>query len=312
MKTLFRALAVSFLLALSIPSGGVNPKPVPFADPYILCENGTYYLYGTHSDRGIAVMVSKDLRNWSTPDGSDTFLALNKKNSYGEKWFWAPEVYKIRGRYYMFYSSEEHVCMAVGDSPTGPFINDGAPILEEKGIDCSLYIDEDGTPYMFWVRFDGGNVIWVAQMTDDFRHIKPETMRFVLKAEEPWELDRGLVTEGPFCIRHKGVYYLTYSANDYRSRMYGVGYATARDLNGPWTKYEGNPVLQRPGDLYGTGHHSLFTDKSGRKRIVFHSHFSGERVQPRLCHISSYKFRRNKKGDDILVISPEYFPLVCE
>lgn len=46
-------------------------------------------------------------------------LALNKEDSYGDKWFWAPEVYYVEEdkQFYMFYSVEEHVCVATSDSP---------------------------------------------------------------------------------------------------------------------------------------------------------------------------------------------------
>ena len=41
---------------------------------------------------------------------------------------------------------------------------------------------------------------------------------------------------------------MTYSANSYESPFYGIGCATATDLMGTWTKYEENPLLQKPGD----------------------------------------------------------------
>jgi len=300
---------IGLCLALGLNAAKPERTAVPLADPYVFYENGTYYLYGTHAPDGIAVMTSKNLQDWTSPDGSTTFLALHKDNSYGEKMFWAPEVYKINGKYIMFYSCEEHICMAEGDSPLGPFKNDGKPIVEEPGIDNSLFIDDDGTPYLFWVRFDKGNVIWMAQMTPDLKHIMPETMSFVLKAEEPWECDDSFITEGPFCVKHNGTYYLTYSANHFRSLKYGVGVATTNDLKKPWTKYENNPVLQNVGNLYGTGHHSFFTDKQGNLRIVFHSHFSDVKIAPRLTHISSWKFVKQPQGIDTIEISPEYITL---
>ena len=53
----------------------------------------------------------------------------------------------------------------------------------------------------------------------------------------------------------------------------------------------------------GTGHHALFTDNSGRRRIVFHSHNSHGRIQPRVIHIGSYGFTpggRLEIGDDFI------------
>jgi len=60
----------------------------------------------------------------------------------------------------------------------------------------------------------------------------------------------------------------------------------------PWAKYEDNPILLHYGDLAGTGHHSLFKDKKGRLRIVFHAHFSQKRVHPRHMYIATVKVSR--------------------
>ena len=60
------------------------------ADPFIMLYHNTYYAYGTNSDEGIEVYTSNDLREWKLKG-----LALNKKDVWGERWFWAPEVYEI-------------------------------------------------------------------------------------------------------------------------------------------------------------------------------------------------------------------------
>lgn len=79
--------------------------------------------------------------------------------------------------------------MATADVPQGPFRQEvKQPIWGEKSIDTSLFIDDDGTPYLYFVRFTDGNVIWVAEMNDDLTGIKQETLTECIKAEEPWEL----------------------------------------------------------------------------------------------------------------------------
>lgn len=64
------------------------------------------------------------------------------------------------------------------------------PIWDEKSIDTSLFIDDDGTPYLYFVRFTDGNVIWVAEMNDDLTGIKQETLTECIKVGEPWELSQ--------------------------------------------------------------------------------------------------------------------------
>ena len=122
-------------------------------------------------------------------------------------------------------------------SPEGPFIQrERQPIVaDEKGIDTSFFIDDDGTPYLYYVRFTGGNVIWVAEMNDDLTSIKKETLTKCISATEPWEKKQGTIAEGPSLLKKGNTYYLIYSANHYESKDYAVGYATASSPKGPWT-----------------------------------------------------------------------------
>ena len=290
----FLAMSVSSLMALG------NDR-VPFADPYILCYGGMYYAYGTHSTNGIAVAVSRNLVDWRMSAGrSKDWLALHKDDSYADRRFWAPEVYRANGKFIMFYSADEHTCAAVAENPLGPFVQPmRRPMIEDfKSIDNSLYIDASGKGWMPFVRFDKGNIIWIAELTDDYLKVKPETMRFCLKATEPWELRMGNIAEGPFIIRHGRYYYLTYSCNDYKSRDYGIGVAVTDDLRKTWVKQPYNPVLQRGFGLPGTGHHSFFKDAGGKVRVVFHAHFSESRIHPRCMYIADVVFKPAEKAGD--------------
>ena len=195
---------------------------LPIADPFVMLYNNKYYAYGTGGtvNEGFACFSSDDLKNWKRER-----QALSADDSYGKWGFWAPEVYYIQSKkkFYMFYSVEEHICVATSDSPVGPFRQESKqPIWEEKSIDTSLFIDDDGTPYLYFVRFTDGNVIWVAQMTDDLMKIKKETLSECIKAEEPWELLQAKVAEGPSVLKKKGMYYLIYSANHYQNKGYGT------------------------------------------------------------------------------------------
>ena len=268
------------------------------ADPFILEDDGWFYIYGTHADDGIVVYRSRDLKRWSGRCGNAANgLALHKDDVWGEKWFWAPEVYRIGDRYIMTYSAEEHICYAESDSPCGPFVqSEKRPYLDEKGIDSSIFVDDDGKAYMFWVRFTRGNVVWVAEMTPDLRQVKLETARRLIDVQEgTWEHLMGRVAEGPLVVKHKGLYYLTYSCNDYRSRDYAVGVAVADSPTGPYERCAGNPVLHRHCGYVGTGHHALLRTKRGDLYMVYHAHYDGERVPPRQTLIAPVRFRRDRE-----------------
>lgn len=265
---------------------------LPIADPYVLTYNDKYYAYGTggtlDGEEGIPCFSSTDLTNWKRES-----LALSAVNTYGSKWFWAPEVYYIEKekKFYMFYSAEEHICVATSNSPVGPFKQtDKKPVWDEKSIDTSLFIDDDGTPYLYFVRFTGGNVIWVAEMTPDLMGIKTETLKECIRADKPWEQVLGNVAEGPSVLKKNGTYYLVYSANDYQSADYAVGYATSSSPYGPWTKSDKNPILHKVASagLVGTGHGAPFPAVDGSWKYVFHAHWSKTSVQPRVSYFLDF------------------------
>ena len=258
---------------------------LPIADPYILNYDGTYYAYGTRGN-GFEVYISDDLKHWKRGEK----LALSPKDSWGTKWYWAPEVYyvKSKNKFYMFYSVDEHICVATSDSPEGPFLQDKKePIWDEKSIDTSLFIDDDGTPYLYFVRFTGGNVIWVAEMKSDLKSIKKKTLKQCISAEDGWETVRDRVAEGPSILK-------IYSANHYQSQDYAVGYATATSPLGPWKKYTGNPILRRDqkvaSGLFGTGHGAPFVCNDGSYKYIFHAHWSESKVAPRTSFIADFTF----------------------
>lgn len=266
--------------------------PIFFGDPFILLHQDTYYAYGTHAENGIEVYTSTDLLNWK----KQKELALNKQDSWADRWFWAPEVYAINGKFYMYYSADEHICVATSDSPLGPFVQSVKEpmIADEKAIDNSLFIDDDGTPYLSFVRFNDGNNIWIAELEEDLVTLKKETMRPCMHVSQAWEEVWPRVNEGSFIVKHNGLYYMSYSANSYESPFYGVGYATATSPMGPWTKYDKNPILQKPEALVGVGHSAMFRDKSGQLKIVFHAHYDANNIHPRVMYIADVTFTNDE------------------
>ncbi|MBP5320557.1 MAG: glycoside hydrolase family 43 protein [Kiritimatiellae bacterium] len=287
---------------------GVDNR-VPFADPSILYHNGYYYAYGTHSKNGIDVARSRDLKTWQGQVGrAKGHLALHKEDVYGESRFWAPEVYRVKDRFIMYYSADLHVCAAVADHPLGPFTQqEKRPIFPDfEGIDNSLFIDQNGKGWMTFVRFDNGNVVWSVEMSDDYLRAKPETLRFCFRATQPWELKMGSINEGLFVTRYRNRYFMTYSGNDFRSQDYGIGCAVATDMKGPWRKVADNPLLHSCNGLVGIGHSAMFRDKNGNLKIVFHAHNSTTSVQPRRMYIADVSFRDRPDGEPEMVIDKRF------
>ncbi len=274
------------------PSVSFSEACFPIADPYILLFNNKYYAYGTRT-KGFEVFISDDLKHWRRGNR----LALDPEDSWGTKWYWAPEVYYVESKkkFYMYYTVDEHICVATSDSPEGPFVQEEErPIREEKCIDASLFIDDDGKPYLYFVRFTGGNVIWGVELNDDLKSVKEKTLTKCIQAEDAWELKQSKVVEGPSLLKKNGSYYLIYSANHFRSQDYAVGYATADSPLGPWKKYKRNPILRWDktfvNGLVGTGHGAPFMSKDGCYKYIFHAHSGSNRVEPRSSYISDLFF----------------------
>ena len=78
--------------------------------------------------------------------------------------------------------------------------------------------------------------------------------------------------EGSTTFERNGVYYLTYSANNWQTPDYGVGYAVAKSPLGPYTKYSGNPILSQNASIgmYSTGHGSVAFSPDGSQAYYVH------------------------------------------
>ena len=135
------------------------------ADPFVLYDEGTYYLYSTNDGaNGYIVYTSTDLVNWQARG-----YAM-KKNGDAQGSFWAPEVIRDGDTYYMVYTAQEHIGIATADSPLGPFKDKTGPLFEAKAIDGHFFRDDDGKMYLYFVSCEawnyngyttsGGNNIW--------------------------------------------------------------------------------------------------------------------------------------------------------
>ncbi len=307
-------LITVFWLSMSCLST-VERSPILLADPTIFHHDGNYYLYGTSgkdSNLGFEVYVSRDLKSWKRSEKNDGY-ALKKGESYGDKGFWAPQVFEFDGTFYMAYTANEHIAIATSDSPLGPFTQAEKKDLEApvKQIDPYVFIDDDGKKYLYHVRLTEGNRLFVAELKDDFSGIKQETLTYCFHAEEAWENTANsdwTVSEGPAIIKHEGLYYFIYSANDFRNPDYAVGYATSKSPLGPWTKSSSNPIFDKSdAGINGPGHGDYFVDAKGKLQYVLHTHNSDEKVAPRKTAVIELKFSKNGNDADVLEVEKGSF-----
>lgn len=301
-----------------------NNPYIEGGDAFVLLHDNKYYLYCTgdteesynlYLDKkgwqtnkgerdGIEVFVSNDMQEWT-----NLGYCLEKgEGVVGNEMFWSPEVYFYNNKFYMTYTADEHCCIAVADKPEGPFICETKEyLIKDRAIDAHLLFD-DGKIYLYYAKLDGGNVIHVTEMEEDLSRVKDENGVLVIKAQsKTWEnrADHWWpISEGPFVLKHNGLYYLSYSCNDVTNKDYAVGYAVSKSPFGPFERYENNPILIGNGKLRGFGHHSFVYDKDGDLICVHHCHNPyGKILTPRRICFQKAEFKKNPNGgNDILSI----------
>ncbi|MEO6933195.1 MAG: glycoside hydrolase family 43 protein [Chitinophagaceae bacterium] len=308
MKRIYTIIGL-YLFLVAVSPSSVNAQmdgldTFHLADPTIFPFGKKYYLYGTGDQGpvGFKVYISEDLKNWKLSDKNDGY-ALRKGESFGDKGFWAPQVFTYRKKFYMAYAANEQIAIAESDDPAGPFKQKVLQPLaaDVKQIDPFVYF-ENGKVYLYHVRLTKGNRIFVAEMNEDLTAIKENTLKECISSILPWENTANSnwpVCEGPSVLKRDGLYYLFYSSNDFRNPDYAVGYATSETPTGPWKKFEGNPVIDRSlVGINGPGHGDFFTDQTGKLNYVLHTHNSARKVGPRNTAIIQMEISKGKVSVD--------------
>lgn len=233
-----------------------NPIDVEFGDPYILNDgNGTYYMYGTGggAEDGFAAYSSTDLVNWNF---EGQVYTGNTADSWNEKWFWAPEVYKRNGKYYIFFSAqwkenptheEENfmIGVAVSDKPTGPFtdlydrpiFNPGYPI-----IDANVLFDKNGKAYLYYSRACYKHP--VESEVTDWAHEKG----LYNEIEESWVYGVELKSDFSGVIGEPQLLLRPPVNMDDEQAEWESRSVTSQEINRRWT--EGSFIFERKGTYY--------------------------------------------------------------
>lgn len=267
-------------------------------DPCIIREGDYYYLVNTiypfcnntdrdetkpelNSSPGIFLYRSRNLVDWEPVDWLLKSSELPEDCPYKHR-FWAPEIHKIDGRFYLIFTADNWVkpeynrtgknglyaFIGVADSVEGPYTH--ITEIVGAGCDTSLFEDVDGKTY---VLIPGTDI-----------HIQPIDLTGIdegrvtlygerVKVVTADNSDIGLSwnfhwLEGPFMIRQNNRYYLFFAGthNIYENSTesgtsglgneYWSGVAYADSPTGPFQKDPNGRVLH-------TGHMAVFTGPDG-------------------------------------------------
>jgi beta-xylosidase len=258
------ALASFGTASFAAAKGGFqNPvEPTSHPDPAVIHADDAFYLYSTNGGMGrMPVLTSPDLINWTEVGNAMPEMASWCRSGR----HWAPEVIQLGDRYLSYYTAwradydQQAVSVAVADSPIGPFVDDrSTPLIaqtdEGGSIDASPFLDADGSLWLLW-KNDGNHdglpsYIYLQRLTDDGLELVGEPQR-LFGMDQPYET---YTIEGASVIIHKGTYYCFYSTGEYWNDSYGVCWASAPAITGPWTKQGGGPILEGNDVAAGPGH----------------------------------------------------------
>ena len=259
----------------------MKANEINIRDPFILLDNGKYYMYGSRGYElwgectGLDVYVSEDLIEWSEPVAAFQRPA----DFWADKNFWAPEVHKYNGAYYMFATfkgdgRERGTQILKADSPMGPFLpHSNGPVTPAQWscLDGTLYV-EDGKPYMIfcheWTQIRDGEMCCLP-LTDDLTAPAGEP-RVLFKASSlPYgsdSLHNGFVTDGPFLHRMKdSKLIMIWSSFDENGYVEAVAVSENGSIHGAWRHCE------KPLSAENGGHGMLFCAKDGTLYFTMHS-----------------------------------------
>jgi beta-xylosidase len=270
----------------------VNPVLAKdFPDPFVLRDGDSYYAYATTDGaQHLQMARSTDLVTWEELNDPLPKLPLW---SSGDTW--APEVAKTSDGYVLYYTAHDgdmkrpdaggSQCIAIATSakPDGPFVDDtNRPFLCQPNlggsIDATPFTDRDGTRYLIW-KNDGNccglpTRFFIQPLSADGLQLTGRAIDMGVSNDLPWE---GGVIEAPTLLLRGGTYYLFYSANNYDSEFYAIGYATSKKLTGPYTDAPENPIVSSASDkpitaqARGAGHQSIVQDDDGELWMAFHA-----------------------------------------
>jgi GH43 family beta-xylosidase len=268
----------------------VNPVwPHSFPDPFVLKFRGEYWGYCTGfwtDGRCFGVIRSRDLVHWEPMERG----ALDPLPG-GHTCYWAPEVTYDNGHFYLYYSvgNEERmeIRVAVSEHPAGPFVDSGRRLTSEPfAIDAHVFQDDDGSRHLFYAtdfldRSHIGTGTVRDRMLDPFtlagKPVPVTLPRHDWHVYHPNRPEKGYVrwhtVEGPFVLKHNGLYYQMFSGGNWQNPTYGVSYAVTDNLEKPgeWEQME-QPILRTlEGRVIGPGHNSVVRGPDNRQLVcVYH------------------------------------------
>jgi len=325
------SLAMLVAMAVSASARLADVPPLANTpDPGVMPFNNGFVVVGTSTAtrgcqrprrrgcRAFPIMYSMDLRSWSRIgyvfDGENFPGWIDVRREPGGRSLWAPEIEPVGNTLVVHYSAfSETGARCIGRAATtfvpdvttnlrftdlGNYLRCSDPTGSWSLIDPSLFEAPDGQAYLLYkndYREAAEKEIAIIKVDNQGKPAAGDKGNSILKAEG-WELDTvdggtGSV-EAPTMIYRKGMYYLFYTGNDYRTDRYGVGVARSESPTGRFEKNPGNPILTGVGSrrFCGVGHQDVVHDMPRRRWLIFYHSYRGP--QEEFCNDDVGRFMK--------------------
>ncbi len=242
------------------------------SDPYVVMDNGSYYRCYTLEDK----MWVSEFSSLSHM-GSEDEKAHIVFEGDGLKEFYAPELHKIDGKWYIYAApctiDDANHFMAVfeaqTENPCGKYKYIGTidGIGKKWAIDATIF-EYCNKRYMIYTDC---RTLFLSEMESPNR-LKGKTVPLT-SSEYDWEKVMSPVVEGPFVVFDKDVPCIVYSASDSQSDDYCLGLLRFSGENildtASWHKHP-KPILSKQEGMYGPGHCS-FTYADDEMYCIYHA-----------------------------------------
>lgn len=275
---MIRFLIALFFTTLSAFISHAQKRVLPGAnpDPSVVKIGDTYWASATSSNwfPAFPLFYSKDLLNWKQKG-----YIFNKRPAWADYYFWAPEITYDSGKVYVYYTAHKkngNLCVGVAtaDRPEGPYKDLGPLVCQQAGsIDAFPARDTSGKLFLIW-KEDANSLnrptpIWAQEMNETRTALLGDRIE-LFRNDAPWE--KSLV-EGVSLLRRGDYYYAFYAAAGCcGSRCdYVTGVARAKNITGPWEKYNRNPILVDTGNWICKGHGTPI-ERNGRFFFFYHGY----------------------------------------
>jgi beta-xylosidase len=247
--------------------------PGDFADPSVIKVNNTYFAVGTSSEWAphFPIYQSTDLKNWK-----QTGYVFDKTPEWASGSFWAPEYYKIKDTYYIYYTARRkadntsYIGVATSKYPDRGFTDHGVLIAFGKEAIDAFVFNDGGQLYITFKAYgldDRPIELLGSKLSADGLKLEGEPFS-LLKDEQRIGL------EGQSILRKDGYYYLFYSAGNCCGVQcsYNVRVARSKKITGPFEVFSGNPILSENAKWKCMGHGTFVEGPDGAELYLHHGY----------------------------------------